>query len=277
MNDVRQMEREDKLISKEIKKEMTKIEDLPPPYAWDKISSQLFLAGSASKKKKEPVPWYRSLGFAASVLLIIGIGSSVFFSRFISPEDSVSSPYSAFEMMQIDEYEGSRAPGIGTFSEDFGTETENEITGMADDFAEEPGEPVEDTSGRITDRPHISSPVPGVPDSMSGFFLREVEESVGFASASFFLYTRDDQELWLVVSELNPFNFGDYSGLEGRYIPESSFKGMEGATYPFVVRDNTGNRVMIWMSGNKYYLLWSRSDNIAIVDFLELRSNFPMR
>ena len=273
MNNTRQIEREDNLIAKEIKKEMAKIEDLPPPYAWDKISSQLFLAGSASKNKKEPVPWYRSLGFAASVLLIIGIGSSVFFSQFITQEDPLTTSYGAIEMLQLDENSRPHTPDVGTFSEDLDTEMENGITGMADDFDGEANENVADS---ITDRPHISSPIPGIPDSMNGFLLREIEESVGVASASFFLYTREDQEVWLVVSEFNPRNFGDFTGLEGRYIPENNFEGIDDSNYPFIVRDNEGNSIMVWMFGNDYYLLWSRSDNIVLRDFLELRSNWLM-
>ena len=273
MNNTRQIEREDNLIAKEIKKEMAKIEDLPPPYAWDKISSQLFLAGSASKNKKEPVPWYRSLGFAASVLFILGVGSSIFFSQVLTPEDPLTSSYSAVDMLQLNEEPEAHDPDAGTFSESFDTEMENGITGLTDDFD---GETRGDTPERLPERPHINSPIPGIPDSLNGFLLREVEESVGVASASFFLYTMEDKEVWLVLSEFNPGTFGDFPGLEDRYIPEKYLEGIDEKTTRSIVRDNRENHIMVWMYGNDYYLLWSRTDNVARRDLMELRSNWPM-
>ncbi len=283
MDNTRQMERENRIIAEEIKKEMARLESAPPTYAWERISTQVFLADNSSKKKIEPVPWYRSLGFAAAVLFLVGIGSSVFLSGVLDLDDSVSSTFRAVDMLNFDEEMSAESQKFEMSSDDVAMSEDSGITkdtsgaagAAADDEIFALGDDVMPGAESVPERPPISSGTSGIPDSLGGFLLRDVKKSVGAGSTDFYLYTESDREIWLVVSEFNPRTLGDFAGLEGRYIPEDILTHIDENSTRALVRDNMGNHVIVWLYGNEYYLLWARNDKIARRDLIELRSYWP--
>lgn len=238
---------DENIIREAVEWELKGMEEAPSPEAWEKISSRLDFNDSPRKGKKKFLPRYRSLGFAAAVLLLIGIGGLLFNQMFtpLAQEDMSGMPESE-EM------------------------TDEEEFGILSDPLTDEAEVYEEDSAMMPEADYI-------PDSLNGYRSGQVKEISDPFHAVFHLYEHDEHEdkaIWLVrAGKIDEFA-GNFPGPDERFIPSDNFTNINRNTFNFAT-DNTGKLVIFWFYNDSLFMLWAKSDDIRHRDLIRLRSNLP--
>ncbi len=248
-NDIHEGDEEDITIREAVKAELESIEEPPTAEAWAKFSERWKKEGSDGNNtgKRRISGWLRPVSIAACILLLIGGGLWLAETEFsylqeISPE---AEPDDADVLMTEEEVREEEHP-----------EEELDLP-----------EPREDAYLDIYEEDEEAPDY--LPETLNGFRRYEKGRSADPLRAPYFIFRKEDKELWLV--ELRSFEHMNklLLGEDNRYIPGESLEDIDPAARN-LVKDNLDKPVLIWSDGEKIFLLWARSEGIIGEDLLEL-------
>lgn len=306
MSDSRQENRqniennEDEFIRGVIKEELDSLEAPPPEEAWSQISSRLSFEQPPPPKRRKNIfaVLERPLGIAASILLIVGAGWWFFQAGgHYLPDDSDEASTSQEEMVMFDEAEP-EAESDAEPDKDYGAlegqeYTEDESVGQdygIDAYGEEELEEAEphvsedegeDDSRLQTDADDLPAKEDRAgeypPVELGSFSLELITVSEEPLHATSVLYTREEEEkLWLVkidsFADLNELVLGE----DDRSLPAGIIQDLD-TDGENLIKDDWGNRMLIWPKKEDVLLLWAFSGGIGEAELQSLREelNWP--